>query len=51
MRLIAPTVNSTDIIALQPVKKMIGINPMVLSAHWNDSIYIIALNIVNNTWD
>ena len=42
MGLSAPWANSIDIIDLKPVKKWPGINPMVHSDSWDDSIDIIA---------
>ena len=51
MGLSAPWAESIDIIDLQPVKKLIGINHMSLSDPWADSIDIIALNPVKNTRD
>ena len=44
MGLSDPRYESLDIIALQPVKKWLGINPMGISAPWADSIDIIALH-------
>ena len=46
MGLIAPRTDSIDIIAMRPVKKSIGINPMSLCAPWAKSTDIIALNQV-----
>ena len=46
MSLIAPWVESLDIIALNPVKKILGINPMVLSSHWAYALDVIALRLV-----
>ena len=46
MGLIAPRDDSFDIIGLCPVKKLIGINPMGLSAPWDDSLYNIFLDTV-----
>ena len=45
MKIIAPWAKYLDIIALKPVK-ILGINPMVLSAPWDDSLMIIALQRV-----
>ena len=42
----APRSNSLDNIALQTVKKLLGINPMGISAPRSDSLEIIALQIV-----
>ena len=42
----SPRDASIDIIALWPVKILIGINPMNLSAPWAESLDIIALNPV-----
>ena len=46
MGLSAPRTASIDIIALWPVKILIGINPMNLSAPWAKYLDIIALNPV-----
>ena len=46
MGLSAPRAASIDIIALWPLKRLIGINPMSLSAPWDESLDIIALNPV-----
>ena len=46
MGLSAPRSSSIDIIALYPVKKLIGINPMRLSDPCADSLDIIAFNPV-----
>ena len=46
MLLFAPMSDSLDIIALRPVKQLIGINPMSLSSPWEESLGIIALNSV-----
>ena len=46
MGLSAPRVKSLDIIALLPVKKIPGMNPMGLSANWADSLDTIELNKV-----
>ena len=43
MGLSAPWADSLDIIALQLVKKWMGINPMGLSAPWDDYLDIISL--------
>ena len=40
--------DSLDIIDLQTVKKLQGVNPMGLSAHWDDSLEMIALQSVNS---
>ena len=48
MGLSDPRAESLEIIALKPVKKLIGIKPMSLSVPWADSIDIIALNPVKN---
>ena len=41
-----PRADSVEIIALHPVKKLVGINPMSLSAPWDDSLDIITLKTV-----
>ena len=46
MGLSDPRSDSIEIIALQPVKKLIGINPMRLSSRWEESLDIIALKSV-----
>ena len=46
MVLSAPRDASIDIIALWPLKILIGINLMSLSAPWAESLEIIALNPV-----
>ena len=46
-----PRADSLGIIALQPVKKSIGIKPTGLSAPWADFIDIIALNTVKKARD
>ena len=46
MGISAPRENSIEIIALHPVKTIIGINPMRLISSWADSLYIIALSPV-----
>ena len=46
MILSAPISNSIEIITSQPVKKLMGINPMSLSDPWADTLDIIALNTV-----
>ena len=46
MVLIAPRVDSLEIIVLQLVKQLMGINPMSLSDPWSDSLDIIAFNPV-----
>ena len=38
-----PMADSFQTIALQPVKRIIGINPMVLTSPWNEYIDIISL--------
>ena len=43
MGLSVPLANDLDAIAVNPVLKILGINPMDLSAPWADSIDIIAL--------
>ena len=47
MCLSAPRYDSLDSVTLRPVKKLIGINPLRLSATWTDYIDILALNPVN----
>ena len=47
MGLSSPWADSIDIIALHPVKKWLGINPMVISVPWDDSIDIIAFRTAN----
>ena len=51
MGLSDPRSDFIDIIALCPLKILIGINPMILSVPWAESIDIIALNPVKKTWD
>ena len=46
MDLIAPWVDSIEIIALRPVKQLLGDNPMVLSVPRTEYFDIIALQIV-----
>ena len=46
MGLSDPRSDSLEIIALQKVKKMIGINPIGISAPWANSIDIIDLKPV-----
>ena len=46
MGFIAAIADSLEIIALQPVNKLIGINPMGLSSPMYDSIDIITLKKV-----
>ena len=48
MSLSAPYTNSLDNIYLNPVKKILGINPMGLIDPWANSLYIIALQPVIN---
>ena len=40
--------DSLDIIDLQTVKKLQGVNPMGLSAHWDNSLEMITLQSVNS---
>ena len=42
MGMSTPRSDSLEIIALQPVKKRLGINPMGRSAPWDDSLDIIS---------
>ena len=44
----SPWADSIDIIALKPVTKKLGINPMVLISPWADSLLIIALQAVKS---
>ena len=46
MGISAPRADSFEIIDLQPVKQLTGINPMVLSASWDDSINNVSLKPV-----
>ena len=46
MGLSAPWAYSLDMISLNPVKKLMGFNPMSLSVPWADYLIIIALNPV-----
>ena len=46
MGLITPRYDSLEIIALQPVKKLVVINPMVLNSPWYNSLDIIVLKKV-----
>ena len=47
----APWDNSLEIIALYPVKILLGINPMVLSAPRDESLENISLHKVKNFRD
>ena len=46
MGLSAPWTEYLEIIAFQPVKTYLGMNPIVFSVPWDDSIEIIALHLV-----
>ena len=46
MGLSDPWVESVEIIALRPVIKMQGMNPMVLSAYWENSFDMASLRSV-----
>ena len=49
MSLSVPWSDSLDIIALKPVKKVLGINPLGFSAPWAESLVIISLHPVKNS--
>ena len=42
MVLSVPGADSLDIISLRPVKKLIRINPMILSAPWAEYLILLA---------
>ena len=46
----APRANSIEIMALQTIKKLIGIPLMRLSVPWSDSIDNISLKTVKKYW-
>ena len=48
MVLSSPWYNSVGIISLNPVTKILGINPMGLSFPWDDYLVVIALHTVKN---
>ena len=50
MELSAPWGDSLDIIAFQPVKKLLWINPTGLSAPREDSLDMISLRTLKNLW-
>ena len=50
MGLSGPWVGSFDIFSFQPVKKLFGINPIGLSAPWDDNLYNIALQKAKNNF-
>ena len=50
MGISAPWSDSHDIIALQPVRKLLGIKPMECSDHWVDALDINDLDPLNNNF-
>ena len=46
MGLNAPREDYLETVTLQTIKKLIGINPIILSSSWDDSLGIIALKLV-----